>query len=49
MSANAKEFNQIMKLPVDVATDGDGCPDRLDVGLLRQDLFRLRKQCATLP
>jgi hypothetical protein len=32
-TSNAEELEKVVKLPVDVATDCDGCTDRLDVGL----------------
>ena len=37
--ALVEELQQIVELPMDVATDGDGGSDRLDIVLLDEDLL----------
>lgn len=40
VTRNFKEFQQVVKLPVNVAADSDGAPDRRQVGLSLENFFR---------
>ena len=42
--AHFEQLHQVVELPVDVAADGDGSVDRLDVGLFNQNVFRIVAQ-----
>jgi hypothetical protein len=42
LPARREQLEEVVELSVDVAADGDGAVDRLDVGLLDEDLLDLR-------
>ena len=42
MTPGLKKLHEIMKLAMDVTTDGDWTVDRLNVGLLNQNFFHLQ-------
>jgi hypothetical protein len=44
MPSSRKEFHQVMKLPVDVATYCHGAVDRLHIRLLDENLLHLNHQ-----
>lgn len=41
IASDAEQLHQVVKLTVNITTDGDRATDRLDVGLLHQDLASL--------